>query len=166
MMAFARRLLWTALYRTPVVTRRRHEDGFTLPEVVVTLAVIGLIVALGVEGLGGMVARAQGRAAATEVAGELRAARSYATARRETVRVMFEMDRAIVRTELLEPPGRVLRELDLKERNVVLENLSAGSAVLFYPTGRTATPTTITLKNRRDERWRLTVTITGRVTIQ
>ena len=144
----------------------RHEAGFTLPELVVTLGVIGLLVALGVEGLGGMAARAQGRAAVTEVAGELRAARSYATMRRETVRVMFEMDRAIVRTELLDPPGRVLRELNLKERNVVLENLSAGPAVLFYPTGRSATPTTITLKNRREDRWRLTVTITGRVTVQ
>lgn len=154
------------LDRTPVAANRKHEDGLTLPEAVVTLGIISVIVALGVEGLGGIVVRAQGLAAATEVAGELRAARSYATMRRETVRVTFDMDRAIIRTELPDLPGRVLHELDLKERNVLLENLSAGSAVLFYSTGRAATPTTITLKNRRDERWRLTVSITGRVTIQ
>lgn len=144
----------------------QKEDGFSLPEVVIVLALIGFVAGLGIEALGGVVARSQGVAAATDVAGELRAARLHATMRRETVRVMFDMTGATLRTEPADAPGHILRDLSLQERSVVIEDLSAGPSILFYPSGRVATPTTITLQNRRGERWRLTVTITGRVTIQ
>jgi type IV fimbrial biogenesis protein FimT len=142
------------------------ERGAGLVEIMVVLGVAGLVAALGVEGLGGMLARSQGRAGAAELAGELRAARTHAMLRRERVRVLFEPEQSAVRVESADQPGRVLRLLSLRERQVTIEDVSNGPAILFQPSGRTATPTTVTLRNRRGARWRLTVTITGRVTIQ
>jgi len=144
----------------------QEEGGVSLTEIVITVGLMGLMTALGVESLGGVVARSQGRAAATDLAGELRAARLHATMRRETVRVTFDMARTALRSEPADAPGHILRELSLQDRRVTIEDLSAGPSILFYPSGRVASPTTITLQNRRGERWRLTVTITGRVTIQ
>ena len=86
--------------------------------------------------------------------------------RREAVRVTCEEGHSIVRIESVGPPVNLVREFDLHEYGVTIENVSGGSTIQFYPSGRTATPTTIMLQNRRGERWRLTVTITGRVTIQ
>jgi len=142
------------------------EGGASLTEVVLAVCLIAFVAALGIEGFGGVVARSKGRAAAVELAGELRAARSHATMRRETVRVSFEEERATINTESTDTAGSLLRQLDFKERGVMIEHLSAGPSILFYPSGRVATPTTITLQNRRGERWLLTVSISGRVTIQ
>lgn len=140
--------------------------GTSLTEVIVVTGLIGLTVALGVEGFGSMLARSQGRMVATELAGELRAARSHATMRRERVRVSFDAANSTVRLEVADGPGALLREISFREKGVTIEDLSNGPSILFYPSGRVATPTTITLQNRRGERWHLTVTITGRVTIQ
>jgi hypothetical protein len=86
--------------------------------------------------------------------------------RRERVRVSFDAANSTVRLELADGPGGLLREFSFREKSVTIEDLSNGPSILFYPSGRAATPTTITLQNRRGERWHLTVTITGRVTIQ
>ena len=142
------------------------ETGASLTEVVLAMGIIGLAATLGVEGLGGIVARSEGRAAATALAGELRTARLHATMRRELVRVAIDIQHSTVRTEPADAPGQALRELSIQERGVMIEDSSAGPSIIFYPSGRVATPTTITLRNRRSERWRLTVTMTGRVTIQ
>jgi type IV fimbrial biogenesis protein FimT len=144
----------------------KSERGIGLIELMVVVGVMALVATLGVESLSGMLARSQGRAAATELAGELRAARSHAMLRRERVRVLFEPENSAVRVESADQPGTMLRSLSLRERGVSIEDVSGGPAILFQPSGRTATPTTVTLRNRRGARWRLTVTITGRVTIQ
>lgn len=144
----------------------RGERGAGLIEIMVVVGVIGLVVAFGVEGLGAMLARSQGRAAATELAGELRAARTHAMLRRERVRVLFETENSTVRVELADQPGGLLRSLSFREKGVTVEDVSNGPSILFQPSGRTASPSTVTLRNRTGSRWLLTVTITGRVTIQ
>jgi Tfp pilus assembly protein FimT len=121
---------------------------------------------LGIEGFGAMIAHSQGETVAAELAGELRAARTYATRRRQRVRVIADSEHRTIRTELADQPNAFIRELSYGDRGVLVEGLSDGSAVVFYSSGRVASPTTITIQNRRGERWQLTVTITGRVTIQ
>jgi len=48
---------------------------------------------------------------------------------------------------------------------VAFERLPSGPSVIFYPSGRTATPTTIILRNSRQEQWKITVSLTGRVSL-
>jgi Tfp pilus assembly protein FimT len=144
----------------------QRERGVTLPELAVALGLITLVASLGVDSLAAAVARSQGRAAAVELAGLLRSARSQAATRRETIRVVFDMAGNAARVEPADGPGSIVQALSLHERGVALQDLSAGPSIVFYPSGRVATPTTITLENRRGMRWRLTVTITGRISIQ
>ena len=59
----------------------------------------------------------------------------------------------------------VVRQFDFEDRKVVVESLSNGPSVIFYPSGRAATPTTITLRSAQEERRQLTISLTGRVSI-
>jgi len=148
------------------VARRMPEQGASLTEIIVVTGLMALMAALGAEGLGAMLARSQGRAAATELAGELRAARTHAMLRRERLRVLFDAENSAVRIERADEPGGLLRSLSFRDKGVTIEAVSNGPSILFHASGRAATPTAITLQNRKGERWRLTVTITGRVTMQ
>lgn len=143
-----------------------HERGASLVEVIIVLGMVGVTLAFAGESFVSAAVRQQGRAVTTELAAELRAAHALAIKRRERVRVMFEPDMNRVRTELADVPQAPLRRYDYGGRNVVVEGLSGGSSVLFYPSGRAASPTTITLRNSRHERWQLTVSIIGRISIQ
>jgi hypothetical protein len=71
-----------------------------------------------------------------------------------------------MRTELVEQPDATIRQFDFASRQVVIEKTSNGSSVVFYPSGRTATPITLTLRGARNERWQLTVSLIGRVTLR
>jgi hypothetical protein len=108
-------------------------------------------------------AKHQGRAIATDLANELRAARYLAIMRRERIRVVLEPGATTMRVETAETPGRPIREYDFGGKGVTVERLSSGSGILFHPSGRAASPVTITLKNLQQERWQLTVSLIGRV---
>ncbi len=129
------------------------------------MGLIGITVALGVESFSSLLARSQGRSVATDLAAELRAARSHAAMRRERVRVVVESETSTVRTELADVPDGLIREFSFHDKGVTIDSVSNGPSIIFYPSGRSATPTTITLRNRRGEHWILTVTLTGRVTL-
>ncbi|MBI3604217.1 MAG: GspH/FimT family protein, partial [Nitrospirae bacterium] len=70
---------------------------------------------------------------------------------------------ATVVTERADAPGTRLRQYDFRKTGLVVERLSNGPSIIFYPSGRSASPTTITLESRRHEQWRLTVSLTGRI---
>jgi len=143
-----------------------QERGASLIEVIIVLGLVSVTLAFAVESFVSAAVRQQGKAVATELAAELRAARALAIRRRERVRVVFEAEANRVRTELADVPQAPLRQYDCGERNVAVEGLSGGSSVVFYPSGRAASPTTITLRNARQERWQVTVSIIGRVSIR
>jgi len=140
-----------------------QERGASLIEVILVLGLVGVTLAFAGESFVSAAMRQHGKAVTTELAAELRAARALAIKRRERVRVVFEPEMGKVRTELA---GAPLRQYDYGGRGVIVEGLSGGSSVVFYPSGRAASPTTITLRNSRQERWQLTVSIIGRVSIQ
>ena len=143
-----------------------QERGASLIEVVLVLGLVGVTLAFAGESFVSAAMRQQGRAVTTELAAELRAAHALAIKRREPVRVVFEPDTSKVRTEPAGAPQAPLRQYDYGGRGVIVEGLSGGSSVVFYPSGRAASPTTITLRTTRQERWQLTVSIIGRVSIQ
>ena len=143
-----------------------QERGASLVEVIMVMGLIGVSLAFAGESFVSAAMRQQGKAVMTELAAELRAAHALAIKRRERVRVAFEPESNKVRTELADAPQSPLRQYDYGGRGVIVEGLSGGSSVVFYPSGRAASPTTITLRNSRHERWELTVSIIGRVSIQ
>lgn len=142
------------------------ERGASLIELMVVMGLLGMVSAVGVESFVTSLLGHSDQGVTTELAAELRAARSLAISRREPVRVAFVAGQALVLTEPVGAPGTILRQYDHRRSGVVVERLSSGSSVVFYPSGRAATPATITLRNTRLERWQLTVSLTGRVSFQ
>jgi len=143
-----------------------NERGTSLAELVMVMGLVGLLMVFAAEGFVAAASRQQGHVTAVELASELRAARFLALLRRERVLVRFEPERARMVAELIDSPGTQIRQYEFRHRNVVIERLSNGPQVLFYPSGRAATPTTITLRNNRHEQWQLTVSLTGKVSVQ
>lgn len=142
-----------------------NESGLSLSETMVVMALIGLMLVIGGEGFGAAAARQKSKTVTTELAAELRGARHLAMMRRERVRVVFQPETSRIRIEFAGTPGEVVRQFDFEGRKVVVESLSNGSSVIFYPSGRAAMPTTITLRSAQQERRQLTISLTGRVSI-
>lgn len=141
------------------------ESGVSLVELMIVITVVGLTLVLGGESFVAMASRQKDKTVTTELAAELRAARHLASTRRERVRVVFRPGMSSLHIELADSPGMILRRCDFHDRGVVVESLSNGPSIIFHPSGRAATPTTITLRNAQQQRWQMTVSITGRVSI-
>ena len=143
-----------------------QQRGATLTELMIMMGLAGLLLAFAAESFRAMASRQQGHAVAAELAGELRAARFLAIARRERVRVVIDPESRRVRAESADTTGAVLRQYDYQGRGIFMEGPRDQTPVMFYPSGRAATPATITLRNARNERWQLTVSLIGRVSIK
>jgi len=141
-----------------------NHGGRTLLELVAVMAIVGVLVSLGA-GLGSAATRQRSRAVRTEVAAELRTARHLAMTGREKIRVVFDKETSEMRSERADEERTLLRRYGFAGTGTRLESLSNGSSVVFYPSGRSATPTTITLRAPSGEQWRITVSITGRVSM-
>lgn len=140
-----------------------NDQGKSIIELVTVMAMILIMMAFSGAGLLAATARQQGRVVATDLANELRAARYLAIMRREPLRVVLTPGTSTMRVEPVLEPGRTIREYDFREKGVTVASLSNGGEILFHPSGRAASPATITLRNRTQEHWRLTVSLIGRV---
>lgn len=139
------------------------EEGKSLIEIVMVMALVLVMTAFTGAGLMAATAKQRGRVVATDLANELRAARYLAIMRREPIRVVLEPGTATMRVESARTPGQKIREYDFREKGLTIERLSSGTDILFQPSGRAASPSTITLTNHQQERWQLTVSLIGRV---
>ncbi len=142
------------------------ERGASLVELVIVLGLIGIVVVSAGESFVAAASRHQGGLVATEMAAELRAARALAVRRRERVQVVFDHLTERVLIQSADAPGALLREYRYHGRGVVVESVSNERALVFSPSGRAATPTTITLVSQQQQRWRVSVSLTGRVAVQ
>lgn len=139
------------------------EEGKSLIEIVMVMALVLVMMAFTGAGLMAATGKQRGRVVATDLANELRAARYLAIMRREAIRVVLEPGTATMRVEPARTPGQKIREYDFREKGLTIERLSSGTDILFHPSGRAASPATITLTNKQQERWQLTVSLIGRV---
>ena len=143
---------------------RMDHRGRTLLELIVVMTIVGVLVSLGA-GLSSATTRQRSRAVRTAVAAELRTARHLAMTGREKIQVVFDAEASELRSERTDEARTLLRRYRFGGTGIHLDGLSNGSSVVFYPSGRSATPTTITFKTVSGEQWRITVSITGRVSI-
>lgn len=142
------------------------ERGGSMIEMMMVLGIIGMVTMFVGEGFVSAAGDKQRQATIQEVAAELRAARFLAMTQRYAVRVVFHTDEHRVLTEWADSPGSVFRRYDYATKNLRITRLSAGPSVVFYPSGRSATPTTITMHDRKGAYSAMTVSLTGRITIK
>lgn len=142
------------------------QEGHTLMELMVGLAVTGIISALAIPNFLTLNSGVQIHSATEEVASELRLARHLAIAHRDRVRITFDLEQQALVVQSINgseaTPHHVYRYAD---KEVDIEEPSTGPEILFHPSGRSATATTIHLRNKEGQTQTVTVGITGRVSI-
>lgn len=140
--------------------------GNSFLELIILLGLMGVLGALAGESLVTAAARQQSRAVVAEFAAELRGARQMAILRREGVRVRLNPGATALVVEQAEAAGAILRRYELGGKGVVIAGAVTGKGIVFYPSGRTATPGTVTIRNTREEEWRIAVSLIGRVSVK
>jgi len=140
----------------------RQEHGWSLTELLVVLAVVMIVTVLAGPSYQTLIARVQVRSATTEIASELRLARQLAMARRERLLVVFDREGRTITIRRADTEG-ILHIYRYADREVIVEEPSAGPELLFQPSGRSATPTTIRIRDSQGGETTFTVSITGRV---
>lgn len=144
----------------------KEEWGTSVLEVIVVLGIVAVMALVTGEAFMGATTTNQLGAVQKNVSRELRIARQWAVIRREAIAVTFVVGGSYTHTAIHRHNGRPLRRYDFSDKGVVVKSLSNGRQVVFYPSGRTATPTTIIVQGRRGNQVSLTVSFTGRVTVQ
>lgn len=141
-----------------------QEQGWSLTELLMVLAVMGIMALLAVPSYQTLLVRSQARSATVEIASELRLARQLAMARRERLRVIFDREGRTITLQRADAEG-ILHVYQYGDKGVVVEEPTAGPELLFQPSGRSATPTTIRVRDRQGRETTFTVSITGRVSV-
>ncbi|MBA5869473.1 MAG: prepilin-type N-terminal cleavage/methylation domain-containing protein [Nitrospira sp. CR2.1] len=142
-----------------------NERGVSLVELCVVLAVLAVVMAVSVPGWAALVAKHRQRAVVTEIASELRMARQLAMARHERVRVVVNAEQSELRTECMDCDQRALRRYEFGRTGTVVDSMSTRPEIVFQPSGRSATATTMVLVDSRRVIHQLTVSLTGRVVV-
>ena len=140
------------------------NEGKSLAELVMVVAILGIVAAMAVPTYQNFHTGLQGRTAAAEIASTLRMARHLAMARRERLLIRFDLSEHTVTLRQADAGGilTVYRYLD---KGVVVDEPTAGPDLFFHPSGRSASASTIVIHDRANRRTTVTVSLTGRVVI-
>lgn len=144
--------------------RRMDQQGKTMAELMIVTALVGIVTALAVPNLFLLQSRMDVYSMTQEIASELRLARQLAITHRDRIRVVFDLDQQVIVARPVngQTTSRAYR---YGGKGIQIDEPSAGSEILFHPSGRSATPTTIQLRGKDGHVHKLTVGITGRVSI-
>lgn len=141
------------------------ENGFSLTEALISMAIVGLVSALAIPNLMMLNARMQTDVFAQQISSELRWARQWAISKRDRVRLVFDQDRQAIVAQV--GNDRVQHhQLSYQHKGLEIDEPSAGPDVVFHPSGRSATATTIQFRNGQGHARTITVSLTGRVSIR
>ena len=140
------------------------QEGKTLTELMVVLAIIGIVATMAVPNYSVFNSRSQIRCTSEEIASELRFARQLAMTYRDRVRIVFNLEQQTLTTQLVNAAA-LHHAYHYGEKGIVIDEPSAGPEILFHPSGRSASATTIQLHNLAGQTRQLTVSITGRVSL-
>jgi type IV fimbrial biogenesis protein FimT len=140
------------------------QEGQTLTELMVVLAIIGIVVAMAAPNYSIFNSRSQIRCATEEIASELRLARQLAMTYRDRVRIVVDPEQQVLTTQFVNT-ATTHHAYYYGGKGIVIEEPSAGPEILFHPSGRSASATTIQLHGLDGLTRQLTVSITGRVSL-
>lgn len=140
------------------------QDGKSLIETLVVLAIAGLAAVMALPNFLNLSSRAQVQTATEELASELRLARQLALTTRDRVRLVFDLEGRTIAAQFVNS-GRTHHTYRYDDRGIVLERPSAGTEIVFHPSGRSATATTIQLRGKEGQVRKVTVSLTGRVAV-
>jgi type IV fimbrial biogenesis protein FimT len=142
-----------------------NADGFSLVETLISAAIVGMVSVLAIPGLMTLNARMQADLFAQEISSELRWARQWAISKQDRVRLVFDQDQRVIVTQV--GSDRIQHHLlSYQHKGLEIDEPSAGPEVVFHPSGRSATATTIQFRNRQGHTHAITVSLTGRVSIR
>lgn len=140
------------------------DKGVTLTELATVLAVTAVLALMAVPSYKTMIAHGESASVASEVASQLRMARQLAMARRERLLIRFNEAQHSLTFQRVDS-GEILESYRYADKRVTIPEPTAGPDVLFHPSGRSATATTISIIDREGRVTKLTVSLTGRVKI-
>lgn len=141
------------------------QQGKTLLEMIIALTVLGIVSALAGPHLIHLHAQVQLHAVTTEIASELRLARQLATTHRDRVVVTFMREREILEIRFLQ--RAIVHHLyHYRGKGVTIDEPTGGDQVVFYPSGRTASATTVRVRGHEGRTKEVTVAFNGRVNIR
>ncbi|MBX3324324.1 MAG: GspH/FimT family pseudopilin [Nitrospira sp.] len=140
------------------------QEGKTLTELLVVVGIVAIVASMALPNFMTLNSRTQLRCAAEEIASELRLAKQLALTNRDRVRILVDLDRRELVTQFV-LSGLTHHVYHYSDKHLVIEEPSAGPEILFHPSGRSATATTVHLRSQEGQSQKLTVSITGRVSI-
>jgi len=147
---------------------RNKQTGFTLIEIIVAFAVLGIVASIAVPGLLSQMPKWRLNGAARQVMGDLMAARMKAVAENNRFRIFFLNDHQY---EMLDDDDNDNVKdsgewTNIKDIQAQFHDVTFGATAnpIFYPRG-TAYGSTITLTNSEGSKKYVKVALTGRVKI-
>lgn len=140
------------------------QAGKTLTELMVVLAIVGLVSIMAIPNFLSLNSRIQTRCTTEEVASELRLAKQLALTYRDRVRILIDTEQQELTTQFVNG-GTVHHVYRYGGKGLVIEEPSTGPEIQFHPSGRSATATTIQLRSHEGQIRQLTVSLTGRVSL-
>ncbi len=141
-----------------------EQEGKTLTELMVVAAIIGMVVMMAVPNYSVLNSRIQVRCVTEEIASELRLARQLAMTHRDRVRIVIDREQQAFTTQFVNT-ATTHHAYHYGGKGIVIEEPSAGPEIVFHPSGRSASATTIQLHSSEGQAQKLTVSITGRVSL-
>ena len=140
------------------------QEGNTLTELMVVVGIVGIVSTMAVPNFMTLNSRTQVRGTAEEIASELRLAKQLAITNHDRVCIFIDMERQELVTQFVNR-GITHHVYRYGGKGLVIEEPSAGPEIVFHPSGRSATATTIQLHSQEGQTKKLTVSITGRVSV-
>jgi type IV fimbrial biogenesis protein FimT len=140
------------------------QEGKTLMELMVVVAIIGMVATMALPNYSVLNSRTQVRCTTEEIASELRLARQLAMTYQDRVRIIVDREQQALTTQFINT-ATTHHTYHYGGKGIVIEEPSAGPEILFHPSGRSASATTIELHSLEGQTQQLTVSIMGRISL-
>ena len=143
--------------------RKNHEGGFTLIEVMIAVAIVGIAAVMAIPNIGEWLARYQLKQAMTEIAGDLNLAKLVAMNRNRQAMVTIQMAGALVQVSGTSGGKEIFATQPLMSR---VNALPGGTATVNFSSMGLSTITaaqTIQVQNEKGLIYSLSVLPSGKV---